>query len=54
MQHDKPRGHTGEREPSGPGDRKRKATHRVGTPVSRSQVALDTAQAKQRTERAHR
>ena len=53
-QHNKPRGHTGEQEPSGPGHRTRKATHRSGTPVKRSQVAQDTAQANQHTERAHR
>ena len=52
-QHNKPRGHNGEQEPSGAGHHTRKATHRAGTPVNRSQVALDTAHAKQRTERAH-
>ena len=49
-----PSGHTGEQEPGGPGHRTRKATHRAGSPVNRSQVAQHTAQAKQRTERAHR
>ena len=49
-----PSGHTGEQEPSGPRHRTRHTTHRAGTPVNRSQVAQDTAQAKQRTERAHR
>ena len=53
-QHNKPRGHTGEREPSGPGHRTRKATHRAGAPVNRSQVAQDTAHTTQPTERAHR
>ena len=46
-------GHTGEQEPSGPGHRTRNTTHRAGTPVNRSQVARDTAHAKQHTERAH-
>ena len=53
-QHNTPSGHTGEQEPSGAGHRTRNTTHRVGTPVDRSQVAQDTAQAKQRTTRAHR
>ena len=47
-------GHTGEQEPSGPGHRTRKETHRARTPVNRSQVAQDTPQAKHHTERAHR
>ena len=47
-------GHTGEQEPSGPGHRTRKATHQAGTPVNRSKVAKDTAQAKQHADRAHR
>ena len=47
-----PSGHTGEQEPSGPGHRTSKATHRARTPLKRSQVAQDTAHAKQRTERA--
>ena len=42
-QHNTPSGHTGEQEPSGPGHRTRKATHRARTPVNRSQVAQDTA-----------
>ena len=42
-----------EQEPGGPGDRTRNQ-HRAGTPVNRSQVAQDTAHAKQHTERAHR
>ena len=54
MQHDKPREHTDAQEPIGPGHRTSKATHRTGLPVNRSQVALDTADATQRTERAHR
>ena len=49
-----PSGHTGEEEPSGPGHHTRKAAQRAGTPVNRSQVARDTAQAQQHTERAHR
>ena len=53
-QHSTPSGHTGEQEPSGAGHRTRNTTHRAGTPVNRSQVAGDTAQAKQRTKRAHR
>ena len=36
---------TGEQEPSGPGHRTSKTTHRVGTPVNRSQVAQHTAHA---------
>ena len=43
MQHNAPSGHTGEQEPSGPGHRTSKATHRAGTLVNRSQVAQDTA-----------
>ena len=46
--------HTGEREPGGPGHRTRNTTHRASTPVTRSQVAQDTADAKQQTARAHR
>ena len=46
--------HTGEREPSGPGHRTRNTTHRASTPVNRSQVAQDTADATQQTARAHR
>ena len=38
-----PSRHPGEQEPSGPGHRTRKATHRACTPVNRSQVAQDTA-----------
>ena len=53
-QHNTQSGHTGEQEPSGPGQRTRNTTHQAGTPVNRSQVAQDIAQAKQRTERAHR
>ena len=49
-----PGGHTGEQEPRGPGPDTRNTTHRAGTPVNRSQVARDTAQAKQRTKRANR
>ena len=49
-----PSGDTGEQEPSGKGHLTRKATHRAGTLVNTSQVAQDTAHAKQRTERAHR
>ena len=49
-----PSGHSGEQEPSGQGHRTRKETHRAGKQVNRSQVAQDTAQAKQHTERAHR
>ena len=52
-QHNPPSGRTGEQEPSCPGHRTRNATHRVSTPVNRSQVAQDTAQAKQHTERPH-
>ena len=35
--------HTGEQEARGPGHRTRDKTHRVGTPVTGSQVAQDTA-----------
>ena len=44
MQHNTPREHTDEQEPSGPGHRTRDRTHRAGTLVSRIQVAQDTAQ----------
>ena len=54
MQHNTQSGHTGEQEPSDPGHRTRNTTHRAGTLVNRSQVAQDTAHAKQGTERAHR
>ena len=40
--------------PQAPGHRTCKTTHRAGTPVNRSQVAQDTAHAKQHTEWAHR
>ena len=53
-QHNTPSEHTSEQKPGGPGHPTHKTTHRAGTPVNRSQVARDTAQAKQRTERAHR
>ena len=53
-QHNTQSGHTGEQEPSGPGHRTHNTTHPVGRPVIRSQVAQDTAQAKQHIERAHR
>ena len=46
--------HTGEQEPSAPGHRTRNTTLRARTFVNRSQVAQDTAQATQHTERAHR
>ena len=46
--------HTAEQEPSGPRHRTRNTMHRGSTPVNRSQLAQDTAQATQRTERAHR
>ena len=49
-----PSGHTGEQEPSGPGHRTRNTTNHAGTLLNGSQVAQDTAHAKQRTERAHR
>ena len=52
--HNTPSGHTGELEPSGPGHCTSKTTHQAGTPVNRSQVAQDIAQAKERTKRAHR
>ena len=53
-QHNPLSGRTREQEPSGPGHRTRNTTHRASTPVNRSQVAQDTAHAKQHTERAHR
>ena len=46
--------HTGEQEPSGPGHRTCNTTHRASTPVNRSQLAQDTADAPQQTARAHR
>ena len=49
-----PSGHIGEQEPSGPGHRTRKTTRGRGTPVKGSQVAQDTAHARQHAERAHR
>ena len=52
-QHSTPSVRTGEREPSGQGHRTRNTTQRAGTPVNRSQVAKDTAQTAQLTERAH-
>ena len=45
MQHNTPSGHTSEQEPNGPGHRTSKTTHQAGTPVNRSRVAQDTAQA---------
>ena len=42
-QHNKPIGHTGEQEPTGPRHRTRNTTNRAGTPVKRSQGAQDTA-----------
>ena len=53
-QHNPLSGRTGAQEPSGPGHRTRNTTHRAGAPVNRSQVAQDTAHAKQHTQRAHR
>ena len=53
-QHNAPSEHIGEQEPSRPGHRTRKTTHRAGTPVNRNQVAQDTAHARQGTKRAHR
>ena len=53
-QHNAPSEHTGEQEPCGPGHRTRNTRHWAGTPVNRSQVAQDTAHARQRTEGAHR
>ena len=46
--------HTGEQEPRGPGHRTCNTTHRASTPVNRSQLAQDTADAPQQTARAHR
>ena len=42
-QHSTPSRQTGEQEPAGPGHRTRNTTNRVGAPVTRSQVAQDTA-----------
>ena len=53
-QHNPPRGHTSEQEPSGPGHRTRNTTHQAGTPVNRSQGAQDTAHTTQHTDQAHR
>ena len=49
-----PSGLTAKQEPSGPGHRTRKAAHRAGTTVNRTQGAQNTAQAKEHAERAHR
>ena len=46
--------HTGEQEPSGRGHRAGSTNHRAGTPVNKSQVAQETADTAQSTERAHR
>ena len=46
--------HTREQEASGPRLRARNTTHRATTPVHRSQVAQDTAQATQHGESTHR
>ena len=54
LKHNTQSGHTGEQEPSGPGHRTRNTTNHAGAPVSRSQVAQHTADAKQRTQQAHR
>ena len=48
-----PSRHTSEQEPSGSGHRTSKTKHGAGTPVNRSQMAQDTAHAKQHTERAY-
>ena len=48
-QHNTRSGHTGEREPRGPGHLMRNAPHRAGTPVNRSQVVQDTADTTQQT-----
>ena len=48
-----PRGHTAEQEPSGPGHRTHRTTHRTSTPVNRSYVAQDTAHTAQHTEQTH-
>ena len=45
---------TGEQEQSGPGHRTRNTTHRATTPVNRSHVGQNTAQATQHNEHAHR
>ena len=54
MQRNTPSRHNGEQEPSGPGHRTSKAKDGGGAPVNRSQVAQDTAQAKQQTEHTDR
>ena len=48
------RGNADEREPNGQGHCTRKTRHRACTLVNGSQVANDTAQATQHTERAQR
>ena len=53
-QHKAPSEHTGEQEPSGPGQSTHNTTHRAGTLVSRSHVAQDTVHAAQSNQSAHR
>ena len=53
-QHSTPSVLTGEQEPSGPGHRTRNTAHPARAPVTRSQVAQDTAHGTQCTKRAHR
>ena len=48
-----PSEHTSDQEQSGPGHRTRNATREASTPVSRNEVAQDTAHATQRAEQAH-
>ena len=54
MQHITPGEHTGEQEPSGPGQGTHNITHLAGKPVIGSQAAPDTAHSTQQTTRAHR
>ena len=53
-EHNAPRKHTGEQEPSGPGHRTDNTTQQPSTPLDRSQVAQVTAHTTQRTQGTHR
>ena len=53
-QHNAPSEHTGQQEPSGQGHHTHNTTHRAHTPLTRSQVAQDTADAAPHSEPAHR
>ena len=53
-QNNTPSEHTGEQEPSGPGNRTPNTAHRASTPVIKSKAAQYTVHATQHSERAHR